>query len=290
MTAPATINALLAARLDQLEATERAVLQRGSVEGQVFHRSAVEWLSAEAEHADVDTALSQLVMKELLEPDGAEFSDEAFRFHHLLLRDVAYDSVEKGSRAAMHERFAAWLDDRVGERTSEYDEIAGYHLEQAVRYQSELRAGGSADGELAERAGMRLGSAGLRAHARGDWPAAVSLLTRASGLLPAGAKAQSTIQPKLADALIEIEPVKPSLFRSTRCFWSWRPGHRWTIKARSGLLVDRCAVCGKERTRRVEGELFDPYERDRKMEQLGQKSGGWMGGGDWGGTGGGDMG
>ena len=42
---PPTIQALLAARIDQLDPGERAVLERGSVEGRVFHRSAVEALA-----------------------------------------------------------------------------------------------------------------------------------------------------------------------------------------------------------------------------------------------------
>ena len=44
VTVPPTIQALLAARLDQLEASERAVLERGAVEGKVFHRGAVQAL------------------------------------------------------------------------------------------------------------------------------------------------------------------------------------------------------------------------------------------------------
>src|SRR5262245_21773313 len=120
VAAPATIHALLAARLDHLDPAERAVLARGSVEGQVFHRSAVEFLSPETERPDVETRLSALVLKELIEPEGAEFSDDAaYRFHHLLLRDVAYESLQKDGRAALHERFAAWLDDQAGERASE---------------------------------------------------------------------------------------------------------------------------------------------------------------------------
>ena len=42
---PPTIQALLAARLDQLDPAERVVLERGSVEGRVFHRGAVQALS-----------------------------------------------------------------------------------------------------------------------------------------------------------------------------------------------------------------------------------------------------
>jgi class 3 adenylate cyclase len=45
---PATIQALLAARLDQLEPSERGVLERGSVEGRVFHRGAVQALAPES--------------------------------------------------------------------------------------------------------------------------------------------------------------------------------------------------------------------------------------------------
>ena len=70
IAAPASIHALLAARLDQLDPVERAVLERGAVEGQVFHRSAVEFLSPEAERPGVPEGLSALVLKELVEPDG----------------------------------------------------------------------------------------------------------------------------------------------------------------------------------------------------------------------------
>ena len=44
---PPTVQALLAARLDQLDGEERSVLERGAVEGQVFHRGAVQALGAE---------------------------------------------------------------------------------------------------------------------------------------------------------------------------------------------------------------------------------------------------
>jgi hypothetical protein len=249
IAAPATIHALLAARLDQLEPAERAVLERGSVEGQVFHRSAVEFLSPETERSGVETWLAALVVKELVEPESAEFStDEAYRFHHLLLRDVAYESVQKDQRALLHERFATWLDDQAGQRASEYDEIVGYHLEQAARYESALRSG-MGDGDLAERAGARLGSAGLRAHARGDWSATASLLARALELLPPDDASRAALEPRLADARLETAPVKTTRLRSIRCFWSWRFGHSWSVKYRDLHLVLRCTNCGAERDR-----------------------------------------
>jgi tetratricopeptide (TPR) repeat protein len=84
----------------------------------------------------------------------------------------------------LHERFASWLERAFGERAREVEEIIGYHLEQAVRYRSELGPTDEGARSLAERAGIRLGSAGRRAAARGDASATVNLLRRACSLLP----------------------------------------------------------------------------------------------------------
>ena len=105
---PPTIQALLAARLDQLDPAERVVLERGSVEGRVFHRGAVQALSPE--EAQLDGPLTALVRRELVRPDRPQLpGEDAFRFRHLLIRDAAYDALPKATRAELHERFAAWL-------------------------------------------------------------------------------------------------------------------------------------------------------------------------------------
>ncbi len=106
---PPSIQALLAARLDQLDRPEREVLERGAVEGKLFHRSAVEALSDGA--PEVPLRLVALVRKELLRPDRAQLpGDDAFRFRHLLIRDAAYDALPKAVRADLHLRFADWLE------------------------------------------------------------------------------------------------------------------------------------------------------------------------------------
>jgi predicted ATPase len=249
VAAPATIHALLAARLDQLDPDDRVVLERGSVEGQIFHRGAVTHLSPEADRPEIEERISDLVLRELLEPAAADFpDDEAFRFHHLLLRDVAYESVQKEERAALHEHFATWLEEQAGERASEYDEILGYHLEQAYRYETELRVGAALDGGLAERAAVHLGSAGLRAYARGDWFGAANLLARSVDLLPADSTERARLVPKLDDALLETAPPPRSLVASVRCYWRWPLGHAWEMRERRQELVFRCATCGKERS------------------------------------------
>jgi class 3 adenylate cyclase len=108
LVVPPTIQALLQARLDRLGTAERDVIGRGSVEGEVFHRGAVEELAPEAARIGVPAHLQTLVRKDVIRPEQPIFADDdAFRFRHLLIRDAAYDSLPKETRAVLHERFAA---------------------------------------------------------------------------------------------------------------------------------------------------------------------------------------
>ena len=174
VTVPPTIQALLATRLDRLDPAERNVLERGAIEGRVFHRSAVEAL-ADGD-SQLDANLVALVRKELVRPDDGQLAgDEAYRFRHQLIRDAAYDALPKADRAELHERFAAWVEERRPDLV-ELEEILGHHLEQAARYKAEL---GIPDPTLAERAGAHLTAAGRRALWRGDYHAAAGLLERA---------------------------------------------------------------------------------------------------------------
>ena len=177
---PPTLHALIAARLDRLAPGERDVLQRGAVEGEVFHRGAVQALSPD--EPQVTPRLAALVRKDLIRPDTPPLAGEdGFRFHHLLIRDAAYDAVPKSVRAELHARFAAWLEER-GAALVELDEIVGYHLEQACAYRTEL--GLPDEGRVAGRARRRLAAGGRRASVRQDFGAAANLLERAVALGP----------------------------------------------------------------------------------------------------------
>ena len=200
---PPTIQALLAARLDQLEPEERVVLERGSIEGEIFHRGAVQALAPE--ELRVTTRLSALVRKEFVRPDRSQLpGDDGFRFRHLLIRDAAYDGLPKASRADLHEHFADWLLLHTADLV-EPDEIVGYHLEQAHNYRVELGQISVETTALATRAGELLASASGRALLRDDLRAAVNLLERTLRLLPPDGRGVG-LDLDLADAL----------FRSTR--------------------------------------------------------------------------
>jgi class 3 adenylate cyclase/tetratricopeptide (TPR) repeat protein len=187
---PPTLKALLAARLDQLDEPERTVLERGSVEGEIFHRGAVQALTPE--ETQVTTRLAALVRHQLVRPDRAQLAgDDGYRFRHLLIRDAAYDALPKSVRADLHARFAHWLDQH-GDALVERDEIVGYHLEQAARYRAEL---GQPDPALADRAAARLAAAGNRAVDRQDYRTGAVLLTRAAEL----------VRPHRTDVALELE-------------------------------------------------------------------------------------
>ena len=125
ISVPPTIQALLAARLDQLNPAERAVLECGAVEGRVFHQSAVQALG---DGEPQTPQLVALVRKQIYRSDTRQFAgDEAYRFRHELIRDAAYDALPKAMRADLHERFADWLEERAPDLV-ERDEILGHLL------------------------------------------------------------------------------------------------------------------------------------------------------------------
>jgi len=197
--APPTIQALLAARIDQLDVRERQVLVAAAVEGEIFHRGAIEALLPE--ERSVTRCLNALARKDLVLAYPAELpGEDGFRFRHLLIRDAAYDSTPKAVRAQLHDHFAGWLEGAMIGRLPELDAIIGYHLEQSVRLRAELGPRDAHVSEMALRAGKLLGAAGERALVRGDVAAAISLMERAVNLLPSDDPGRLRLLPRLGRA------------------------------------------------------------------------------------------
>ena len=201
---PPTIHALLTARLDRLEPEQRAVIERAAAVGRSFWWGAVSELSPPETRPRIAACLQSLVRKELIRPDRSEIrQQDAFRFAHILVRDAAYHGIPKAVKASMHERLADWIGMQTRDLAGEYDEIVGYHLEQAHRYLTELAPPTEQTEALAMRAANPLAVAGERAFARGDMPAAVNLLSRATALLPSHDARRLEFLPELAFALME---------------------------------------------------------------------------------------
>jgi class 3 adenylate cyclase/tetratricopeptide (TPR) repeat protein len=184
LAVPPTIQALLGARLDRLEPEERAVIERASIEGKVFHRGGVLALCDDELRASAVHHLRSLVRRDLVRPDAPDVAGEdAFRFRHLLIRDAAYGSIPKETRAELHARFADWLERAATER-SELDEILAYHLDRSYSLRSELGPLDDASVAIGRRVADLLSAAADRAAERGDTLAAAAMWQRAFEVLP----------------------------------------------------------------------------------------------------------
>ena len=235
LVVPPTLHALLAARLDRLDPAERSVLERGAIEGEIFHRGAVQALAPD--QTQVTPHLAALVRKSLIRADRPQIpGEDAFRFRHLLLRDAAYDALPKARRADLHQRFATWLE-KHGTNLVELDELLGHHFEQACHYHTDL--GVLNDPTLTDAARRHLMAGALRAAGRQDYAAAVSLFERCAALIP----------PPGLDLRLEIE-------LGQALYWMGRADHAAqradALAERASASGDRVdALCG-----RINGGLF----------------------------------
>jgi tetratricopeptide (TPR) repeat protein len=176
---PDSLQALIAARIDRLPPASRTALQRASVMGRIFMGGALAHLSPELD--DVDSAIEQLLLRDLAvrETRATIRGEQAYKFKHVLIREVAYSGLSKSARADLHQAFAEWLAANAGD---ELLEIRAFHLDQATRLLAELD--GAASQELREEAAKALTKAGRRALSREAFRSARKLLLRAVELAP----------------------------------------------------------------------------------------------------------
>jgi class 3 adenylate cyclase/tetratricopeptide (TPR) repeat protein len=188
---PDTLQALIAARIDRLPPGSKSVLRHGSVVGRVFWRGAVCELDPDL---DVDTALADLVDRQLLtrEPLSTVTDEVAYRFRHVLIRDVAYRGLTKSERARLHRVFASWL---RAHSPDELVETHAYHLDRAAALTAELD--GHVPDDLRAEAAEALERAGKRALAREANRTARRLLLRS----------------------IELDPTLERRFEAARAAW-----------------------------------------------------------------------
>jgi class 3 adenylate cyclase/tetratricopeptide (TPR) repeat protein len=181
---PPTVHALVAARLDALASGERQVVDPASVIGLGFAVDAVANLVPAEAAPEVPGRLATLTAKQLVRPAASD--SDFYRFGHAVIKDAAYRSLLKRRRAELHERFVSWAEpiNRERGRELEFEEILGYHLEQAYRYRGDLGPLDESARAIGERAATKLASAGRRAFLQGDAPAAANLLRRSTRVLP----------------------------------------------------------------------------------------------------------
>jgi class 3 adenylate cyclase/tetratricopeptide (TPR) repeat protein len=129
---PDTVQAVLAARIDLLDAPDKEVLQQAAVVGRIFWNGSVAALLNGA-GSDLDEALRRLEERDfvLARLASSISGQEEFIFKHILTRNVAYETLPRRSRGVAHANVAAWIETQSGERRGELVELLAHHYSEA---------------------------------------------------------------------------------------------------------------------------------------------------------------
>ncbi|MDQ6711652.1 MAG: hypothetical protein M3Z28_00460, partial [Candidatus Dormibacteraeota bacterium] len=123
---PDTVQATVLTRLDQLAPDERRIIQLGSVFGRAFRPPGL--LALEPNLENVNDVIDRLVDKDLLRPTGTD----VFAFRHILIREVAYQTLTRAERGRLHAGAAQWLAALAGDREESMAELIAYHYREAA--------------------------------------------------------------------------------------------------------------------------------------------------------------
>jgi len=214
---PDSLQAMIGARIDRLPAGAKIVLQRGSVIGRTFWAGAIDHLSPEYDADELEDLLDDLLLRDLVtrEERSTIGGEAAYRFKHVLIREVAYGGLSKSGRAEYHTRFAEWLREKADK---EVIEIRAYHLDQACLLYAELD--GHPPEELARTAAKALASAGKRALALESNLSARKLLLRS----------------------VELESTLGRRFLAARA--AWQLGDLPVVRDEMTILVEQAEADG----------------------------------------------
>jgi len=127
---PDTIHATVLARLDSLEPVARRVVQLGAVLGRTFEPKAIPAVDDHLDPSSVEGAVEDLLDRDLVRPAALG----AVTFRHILIREVAYNTLPRAERARLHGAAGRWLIDRATSsgREDELAELVAFHLREAV--------------------------------------------------------------------------------------------------------------------------------------------------------------
>ncbi|HZR39800.1 MAG TPA: adenylate/guanylate cyclase domain-containing protein [Ktedonobacteraceae bacterium] len=125
---PDTIHAAILARLDQLTAQERRVLQAAAVKQRYFHATTLQAMLDEYSSKEIDSALDSLLNHDLVVlSEGGNYN-----FRHMLIRDVAYGTLARTERIRLHCKVAQCFETIAGDRLDEFAEPIAYHYREAI--------------------------------------------------------------------------------------------------------------------------------------------------------------
>jgi predicted ATPase len=186
---PATVQAVLAARIDRLPPEEKRLLQTAAVIGTEVPLELLQAI-AELPEAALQRGLTHLQSAEFFY-ETRLFPEREFTFKHALTHEVAYGSLLQERRRVLHAKAVETLEQRASDRLTEQIERLAHHA---------LRGG------LREKAVRYLRQAGLKATAQSALPDARVWFEQALGVLEALPESQPTLE-QAFDIRLELRSV-----------------------------------------------------------------------------------
>jgi class 3 adenylate cyclase/tetratricopeptide (TPR) repeat protein len=122
---PGTVQSVLTARVDRLNAQDRALLQAASVIGRQFDAQLL--VAAVGEVEEIESRLAAMQRLDLIYIDERSAK---YIFKHALVQDALYESLLSESRAAVHSKVANEIERRSGNRLAEVAELLAHHYRQ----------------------------------------------------------------------------------------------------------------------------------------------------------------
>jgi len=189
---PDTVQATVLARLDLLSPEERRTIQLGSIFGRGFRLSGIRALEPGLD--TLEAVVDRLIDKDLIRSSGAG----VVTFRHILIREVAYQTLTRSERGRLHAGAAAWLEEIAGEGDDTLTELIAYHYREAAMIATAQRPGAEETKRIREQAVKWL------SHAADVATAAAASIEAARHLRSAIELAESNSLPDLYQRLGEL--------------------------------------------------------------------------------------
>jgi class 3 adenylate cyclase/tetratricopeptide (TPR) repeat protein len=204
---PDTVQGLIAARIDGLPPSEKALLQDAAVLGKVFWPGAIG-------SADPST-LHALERKEFVRRDrrSAIAGELQYAFLHALVRDVAYGQIPRAERVERHVRAAEWLHALPEDRSEDRADLLAHHYREALALAG---AAGIDASRLRGPAKEALAAASERALALNAWQSALDLAREALTLTDETDDVRPVLQLRIAQAGVSVDEIEYDLALEAR--------------------------------------------------------------------------
>jgi class 3 adenylate cyclase/tetratricopeptide (TPR) repeat protein len=212
---PESVQGLIAARLDDLPADQKQLLQDAAVLGKVVWVGALAAM-AEADRYEAEARLHALERREMLrrERRSSVGGEVEYAFRHVLVRDVAYGQIPRAQRAEKHRRAAEWITSLSTDRENAPDMVA-HHYSQALEF---ARDAGRDTAELERLTRIALRDAAARAYALNSISSALSHYHAALALWPEDDPEWPLLVVETADVGLSVQAdvMTDRLARATR--------------------------------------------------------------------------